>query len=98
MNAAEPRSSIVAFSACALAANTDSSSSAMASCLQAISIGHRDRFRKVEEDIFALIRRQANAAAVARVEIERETACRPFNRPIPGGAMNRSAMHRHVSA
>jgi hypothetical protein len=56
--------------------------------LQAISIGHCDRLRKVEKDIFALIRSQANATAMARVEIERETACRHFARPVPGGAMN----------
>jgi hypothetical protein len=65
--------------------------------LQAISVGHRDRFRKVEKDIFALIRSQANAAAMARVEIESESTCRLFLRPKPGGAMNRSAMHRHIS-
>jgi hypothetical protein len=56
--------------------------------LQAISVGHRDRLRKVEKDIFALIRSQANAAAVARVEIESEGACRLFLRPKPGGSMN----------
>jgi hypothetical protein len=38
--------------------------------LQAISIRHRNRIRKIEKDVFALIRRQANAAAMARVEIE----------------------------
>ena len=56
--------------------------------LQAISIGHRNRFRKVEKDIFALIRRQANAAAMTRIKIEGESACRLFLRPKPGGAMN----------
>jgi hypothetical protein len=56
--------------------------------LQAISIGHRNRFRKVKKDIFALIRSQANAAAMARVKIESESACRLFLRPMPGGAMN----------
>ena len=56
--------------------------------LQAISIGHRNRFRKVEKDIFALIRSQANAAAMARVEIKSENACRLFLRPEPGGSMN----------
>jgi hypothetical protein len=56
--------------------------------LQAISIRHRNRIRKIEKDVFALIRRQANAAAMARVEIESESACRPFLRPMPGGAMN----------
>jgi hypothetical protein len=56
--------------------------------LQAISVGHRDRFRKVEKDIFALIRSQANAAAMARVKIESESARRLFVRPMPGAAMN----------
>src|SRR5215813_10415640 len=36
--------------------------------LQAISVGHRNRFRKVEKDIFALIRGHSNAAAMARVK------------------------------
>ena len=49
--------------------------------LQAISFAHRYRFRKVEKDIFSLIRRQANAAAMARVEIERECACCLLLRP-----------------
>jgi hypothetical protein len=56
--------------------------------LQAISIGHRNRFREVEKDIFALIGSQANAAAMARVEIESDRASRPFLRPVSGGAMN----------
>jgi hypothetical protein len=37
--------------------------------LQAISVGHRDRFRKVKKYIFASIRCQANAAAMARPKI-----------------------------
>jgi len=56
--------------------------------LQAVSIGHRDRFRKVEKDILALIRSQANAAAMARVKIESESPCRLLLRPQPGGPMN----------
>jgi len=40
--------------------------------LQRIAIRHCNCFREVEKDIFALIGRQANAAAMARVEIERE--------------------------
>jgi hypothetical protein len=56
--------------------------------LQAISIGHRNRFRKVEQDIFTLIRGQANAAAMARVKIDSESAGRLLLRPMPGGAMN----------
>jgi hypothetical protein len=63
--------------------------------LQAISIGHGDRFRKVEKDIFALIRSQANSAAMARVKIESESACRFFLRPVSGGAMNASVVHGH---
>ena len=58
--------------------------------LQAISIRHGDGFWKVEKDIFPLIRSQANAAAMARVKIERERACCFFFRPMPGGAMNGS--------
>jgi hypothetical protein len=65
--------------------------------LQAIAISHCNRFRKVEKDIFALIRSQANAAAMARVKIKRQRACGLFLRPMSGGAMNRSARHRHVS-
>ncbi len=56
--------------------------------LQAISIGHRNRLRKVEKDILALIPSQSNAAAMARVKIQSERACRLLLRPIPGGAMN----------
>ena len=65
--------------------------------LHAVSIGHRNRFGKVEKDILALIRSQANAAAMARVEVESESACRLFLRPMLGGAMNGSAMHRHIN-
>jgi hypothetical protein len=62
--------------------------------LQRIAIRHRNCFRQVEEDIFALIGRQANAAAMARLEIKRDRAGRPFLRPVSGGAMNRGAVHR----
>jgi hypothetical protein len=61
--------------------------------LQAIAIGHRDGLRKVKEDIFAIICSQANTAAVARVEIESESACRFFFRPMAGGAVNGSIAH-----
>ena len=63
--------------------------------LQAIAIGHRNGLRKVKEDIFAMIRSQANTAAMARVEIERQSACRFFLRPMPGGAINGSIAHCH---
>ena len=55
--------------------------------LQAVSVGHRNRFREVEKDIFALIRGETNAATMARVKIESERACRLFLRPVPGGAI-----------
>jgi hypothetical protein len=56
--------------------------------LQGISIGHSNRFWKIEKDIFALIRRQANAAAMTSIEVEREGACRAFLRPMSGRTMN----------
>jgi len=56
--------------------------------LQTISISHRNGVRKVEEDFFALVRRQAYAAAMARVKIESESACSVFLRPVASGAMN----------
>jgi hypothetical protein len=56
--------------------------------LQGVPIGHRNRFRKIEKDVFALIRGQANAAAMARVEIERQRAGRAFPGPMPGRPMN----------
>jgi hypothetical protein len=62
--------------------------------LQAISIGHGNRFRKVKEDIFSLVRRQANSPAMARIKIERQSACRFFLRPVPGRAMSGSVVHR----
>ena len=55
--------------------------------LQAISIGHGNRLRKVEQDIFALVPSQANAATMARVKIESERARRLFLWPVPGGAI-----------
>jgi hypothetical protein len=60
--------------------------------LQAISISHGNRLRKVEQDIFALIPSQANAASMARVKIESERSCCVFLRPIPRRSMNGSTM------
>src|SRR5262244_3934531 len=61
--------------------------------LQGVSIGHGNCLRKVEKDVFALIRSEANAAAVARLEIQGERAGRLVLRPMSGGAMNRGDMH-----
>jgi hypothetical protein len=65
--------------------------------LQAVSIGHRNRFREVEKDIFALIRGETNAATMARVKVERESTRRLFFGPVPGSAMNRSGVDGHIS-
>ena len=62
--------------------------------LQPVSISHGDRLGKVEQDIFALIPSQTDAASMPRVEIESKGACRFFRRPIPGESMNGSAMSR----
>jgi len=56
--------------------------------LQTISISHRNRFRKVEKYIFAFVSSQANAAAVACVKIESESACGVLPRPMASEAMN----------
>jgi hypothetical protein len=63
--------------------------------LQAIAICHRDGLRKVKQDIFAMIRSEANAAAMACVKIECQSACLFVLRPVPGGAMNGSIAHCH---
>jgi hypothetical protein len=56
--------------------------------LQAISIGHRNCFRKIEKDVLPLIRGQANAASMACIKIESERTRRLFLRPMSGRAMN----------
>jgi hypothetical protein len=63
--------------------------------LQSVSVGHGNRFRKIEKDILTLVHGQANAAAMARVKIESESSCYFFFRPVPCGAMNRSVLHCH---
>jgi hypothetical protein len=63
--------------------------------LQSVSVGHGNRFLKIEKDIFTLVRRQANAPAMTRIKIESERACRLFFRPVPCRAMNGSVLHRH---
>ncbi len=65
--------------------------------LQAVSVGHRNRFRKIEKDIFALIRGETNAATMARVKVKSESTRRFFYRPVPGSAMNRSRVDGHIS-
>jgi hypothetical protein len=61
--------------------------------LQAISIRHCDRFRKIEEYLFALVSRHPDATAMARVRVERQSVDRFFFRPMPGGTMDASSVH-----
>jgi hypothetical protein len=63
---------------------------------QAIAIRHCDRFGKVEKEIFTLIRSQANATTMTRVEIESNRASGQVLRPVPGRAMNYGATYRHI--
>jgi hypothetical protein len=56
--------------------------------LHTISISHGDSLWKIEKDILALIHRESNPAPMARIEIERDSACGIFLRPIPGRTMN----------
>jgi hypothetical protein len=65
--------------------------------LHTISISHGDSLRKIEKDILALIHRQPNPAPMARIEIECDSACGIFLRPIPGRSMNESRVYRHIN-
>ena len=56
--------------------------------LHAISISHGDSLWKIEKNILALIRSEPNPAPMARIEIERDSACGSFLRPMPGRTMN----------
>jgi hypothetical protein len=63
--------------------------------LQSVSVGHGNRFLKIEKDILTLVCRQANAPAMASFKIESESSCYFFFRPVTRGAMNRSVLHCH---
>ena len=65
--------------------------------LHAISISHGDSLRKIKKDILALIRREPNPAPMARIEIEGDSACGIFLRPMPDRAMDESGVYRHIS-
>jgi len=56
--------------------------------LQGVAVSHGNRFRKIEKYVLALIRNEVDAAAMARVEIESERACRLFGRPMSRLAVN----------
>src|SRR4029077_7655988 len=61
--------------------------------LQAISIRHCDRFRKIEEHLFAVVSRHLDATAMARVRVKRQSVDRFFFRPMPSRAMDASSVH-----
>ena len=56
--------------------------------LQGVPVSHCNRFRQIQKHVLALIRNKPDAAAMARVEIERESARRMFRWPMPDGPMN----------
>jgi hypothetical protein len=56
--------------------------------LQTVSIAHCNGFWKVEKDIFAFVRSEANAAAMPRVKVEGQSAYSVFPWPMARGAMN----------
>jgi len=62
--------------------------------LETISIGHCHRFRKIEKNIFSMIRSQANASSMTCVEIQSESAYRFFFWPVVCRAMNGNTMNR----
>src|SRR5262249_47613908 len=65
--------------------------------LQTVSVGHSNRFRKIEKDLLSLVHRQANAATMAGVKIESKSSCRSFSRPVPSRAMHGGVFHRRQS-
>jgi hypothetical protein len=65
--------------------------------LQAITIGHGDGPGKVEQHVVALIRHEANAAAMTRIEIERKNTRGLIARPMPCRAVNGGVLYRHLS-
>src|SRR5215470_6554570 len=65
--------------------------------LQAIPVCHRNRFGKIEKDLFSLVSDHADATAVTRVKVECKRAGCLFFRPIPGRAMNDCAVYLHIS-
>ena len=56
--------------------------------LQGIPISHGNRFWKIKKHVLALIRNEVDAAAMARVEIDCQSARCFFLWPKAGGAMN----------
>jgi hypothetical protein len=62
--------------------------------LQPIAVSHGDCLGEVQKDILSVVRRQANSAPMTRVEIKSESADGLLGRPVSGGSMNGSVLHR----
>jgi len=58
---------------------------------QAVSIGHGNRLRQIEEELFALVGDQTNTPAVTLFETKSDGSCSLVLWPAPAGAMNRRA-------
>ena len=61
---------------------------------QPVSIGHGNRLRQIEKDLFALIRYQTDTPAVTLFEQKRDGSRGLMLRPAPGGPMDRRARLR----
>jgi hypothetical protein len=65
--------------------------------LQTVSIGHGDRLRQIEKNLFAIVGSQANATPVTPIELESQSTYRSLIRPLAYPSMDTSAMKSHVS-
>ncbi len=66
--------------------------------LQAVPVGHRHGFRKIQQDHFTVIQSELNPSAVPHIEIERDSTGRPVNGPPARGTMNGYVLQdRHIN-
>jgi hypothetical protein len=64
--------------------------------LQSIPLGHRNRFREIEQEILTVIGGQTKTTAVASFEIEGQGPPGLLGRPLASASMNEGAMHRDL--
>src|SRR5262249_19958913 len=64
---------------------------------QPVTIRHGDRLGQIEEDLFALIRHQTNAPAVALFEMKSDGSRCLMLWPAAGEPMNRCAGQNHIN-
>jgi hypothetical protein len=65
--------------------------------LQPVFIGHGNGLRKIEEDFFPLVGREANAPAMTLREIESQDSGGLVSWPVSGRAMPGRALQGHIS-